>query len=113
MKVIIAGCRNFHNYKTLLDAISESGFEITEVVCGGATGVDALGEKWAKEHNIPIKYFPADWDKWGKAAGPKRNKQMSEYADALIALWDGMSRGTNNMVFYATKNKLKVFVKRI
>ena len=113
MKVIIAGGRNYNNYETLLEAIQESSFLITEVVCGGATGVDTLGEKWANEHGIPIKYFEANWDKWGKAAGPKRNKQMSLYGEALIAIWDGVSRGTQNMIHYATSNGLKVYIKRV
>jgi hypothetical protein len=56
--------------------------------------------------------FPADWKTHGKAAGPIRNRQMAKNAEALIALWDGNSRGTKNMIETATKLGLKVYVKR-
>lgn len=64
----------------------------------GQGGADLLGKKWAILNGVPIKNFPADWDKYGKAAGPIRNAQMAEYADYLIAFWDGKSRGTKNMI---------------
>jgi hypothetical protein len=74
---------------------------ITEVVSGGATGVDELGEAWAKAQGIPITQFlvsKADWDTYGKSAGPRRNRVMAAYGDALLAIWDGASRGTANMI---------------
>lgn len=74
-------------------AVDASGFRITEVVSGVAHGVDKLGERWAQAHKIPVKQFPAQWNKYGNAAGPIRNREMAEYADALIAVWDGQSRG--------------------
>lgn len=110
MKTIIAGMRDFHDYNSLLIAVARSGRVITEVVSGCAKGVDALGEKWGHDHCVPVKKFPADWDKHGKAAGPIRNRQMAEYADALIAIWDGKSRGTKNMIETATKLRLAVYV---
>lgn len=113
MKVIIAGKRDYVNYQTLCDAVQESGFEITEIVSGGATGVDALGERYAKENSIPLKRFPAEWNKHGKSAGPRRNKQMAEYGEALIALWNGNSAGTKNMIDNAKMKNLKIYVKEI
>jgi len=71
---------------------------MTDVVSVGAAGVDSLGERWARENGIPVKRSPADWKAHGRAAGPIRNRQMVEYADALIALWDGTSRGAANMI---------------
>jgi len=113
MKVIIAGGRDFGKKVVLIDAFrhfqKEYG-EITEVVCGMAPGADTLGMLWADFMDIPVKKFPADWDKNGKAAGPIRNKQMAEYADALIAFWDGKSKGTKNMIELATKQKLRVVI---
>ena len=73
-------------------------FTITEVISGGAKGADKMGEEWAKQHNIPIKKFPADWKKYGKAAGPIRNTQMAKYGEALIAIWDGKSVGTEDIL---------------
>lgn len=98
MKVIIAGSRSGFVARNVFEAIEESKFVITEIVSGTARGVDRDGEYYGKCNNIPIKRFPADWDQYGKAAGYIRNKQMAEYADALIAVWDGESRGTKNMI---------------
>ena len=125
MKTIIAGCRWIENYDIVCEAVDASGFEITEVVSGAATGVDTLGENWAGAHDIPIKCFPAQWknlkmqgavirrNKYGKynaAAGFVRNKQMAEYADALVAIWDEKSKGTKNMIELAGEAGIKVFV---
>lgn len=98
MKVVIAGSRSIQKQEDVDYAMSFCPFEITEVVSGGATGVDTLGENWAKANNIPVKVFPAQWDLHGKAAGFIRNEQMAKYADALIAIWDGKSRGTEHMI---------------
>ena len=113
MRVIIAGGRDYHNYGTLLDAIVECNFNIQTVVSGGAKGVDALGEKYAVDADVKLVVYPADWEKNGRAAGPIRNRKMAENADALIAIWDGKSRGTKNMIETATKLGLLVYVKRI
>ena len=112
MKVIIAGSRGIIDYNIVKEAIEESGFQITEIVSGNARGVDKLGEKYAKENNIKIKQFIPDWSQ-GKSAGFVRNKVMGDYSHALIALWDGESRGTKHMIDYAKKIGLKVFVKII
>jgi len=113
MKTIIAGGRTITDYEIVLSAIHQSQFDITEVVSGMAAGVDTLGIQYAKNHNIPVKEFPADWKKHGRAAGPIRNGQMAEYADALIAIWDGESTGTKNMINQAEKNKLKIYIHRV
>lgn len=110
MKVIIAGSRGIDNLMILHDAIRRSTFEITEVVSGTARGVDQMGEAWANMNNVPIARFPADWNKWGKPAGYIRNKEMADYADALLAIWDGESRGTKHMIDIARDKQLKVYV---
>ena len=101
MKTIVAGSRDFTDYELLKRQVNyyraHKGI-ITEIVSGGARGADMLGEQYAIEFNLPLKIFPADWDKHGRAAGPIRNRQMADYADALIAVWDGQSRGTKNMI---------------
>lgn len=98
MKVIIAGTRDVNDYKLVVDTITRSGYNITEVVSGCATGVDRLGEQWARANDIPVKEMPANWTLYGKSAGPRRNKDMAEYADAAVIIWDGKSAGTRNMI---------------
>lgn len=115
MKVIIAGCRHITDLFPVLEAIQRAPFgsEITEVVCGGAIGVDGLGAAWAQDRGIPVKWFRAHWNIHGKAAGPMRNREMAEYADGLIAVWDSKSRGTKNMIHEAKKRGLRVFVHHV
>ena len=113
MKVIIAGSRFYDDYSYVTKVIKDSGFNITEVVSGGATGVDRLGERYAQENKFMLKLFPADWAKHGKAAGPIRNQKMAEYAEALIAIRINNSRGTTDMINRATKMGLKVHVEEI
>lgn len=109
MKVIIAGSRTIQDYRIVKTAIERSGFKITEVVSGTARGVDVLGERWAMDHNLPIKQFPADWDGNGRGAGYIRNMEMADYADALIAVWNGRSKGTQHMIATARKKDMEVF----
>ena len=98
MKVIIAGGRDFDNPQMIEDTMSKLDVLVTEIVCGEARGADTLGADWANRHGIPVAYFPAHWDEYGKAAGNIRNKQMAEYADYLVAFWDMQSHGTKNMI---------------
>jgi hypothetical protein len=97
MKTIIAGSRTIWDYGLIDQAVFESGFDITEVVSGYAQGVDAVGEAWSLVNNIGNDHgyatpFRANWDRYGLAAGHRRNKEMGDYAKALIAVWDGKSR---------------------
>jgi len=111
MKTIIAGSRDISDPTLLEDVIIKSGINISEVVCGGARGVDNLGREWANNGNVvPVKLFNAQWNTFGKSAGYKRNIQMAEYADALIAIWDGESRGTKHMIDTAKAYGLYVHV---
>lgn len=110
MKVIIAGTRDFNDYHAVKSTVARTCWEINEVVSGGASGADALGEEYERHNSIPLKIFKADWNQHGKAAGPIRNKEMATYADALIAFWDGVSKGTMNMIQEARNAGLKVYV---
>jgi hypothetical protein len=111
-KVIIAGSRTIDDFRTIEIAIDASGFadKIIEVVSGHARGVDMLGELWAKENGKEVTTFPAYWKQYGKSAGFIRNREMAEYADALIAIWDGKSKGTKHMVDRAEKEGLSIYV---
>jgi len=113
LRVIIAGGRDIHDYNLVKEAIAECQFPIATVVSGGAKGVDAMGEQYAEEMNLKLNIYPADWETHGRAAGPIRNRKMAENADALIAIWDGKSRGTKNMIETAQKKGLLVYVKEV
>jgi YspA, cpYpsA-related SLOG family len=99
MKLIIAGGRDFQDYALLCKTMEQ--FNPDLVLCGGATGADALGDRWAKENGIPVDYYPADWAKHGKAAGPIRNTEMASNATHLLAFHDRRSRGTAHMIAIA------------
>lgn len=112
MKTIIAGSRSITNPIYVRRAAIDAGWPITEVVCGRARGVDTLGEQWAKRAGVPVVPFIAEWDRYGKSAGIMRNVAMANYADALIAIWDGKSTGTKHMIDIARRKGLKIFVYR-
>lgn len=103
MKVVIAGSRSITEFDYVDLAIKLSQYEITEVVSGTARGVDQLGEEWAEKNGVPVAKFPADWNNHGKIAGHIRNRKMALYADAVICVWDGQSKGTENMIKEARK----------
>jgi hypothetical protein len=110
MRVIIAGSRSVVSFPIVESACLRSGFAITEVVSGGASGVDTLGERFARERGIPVRRFPADWSRFGRSAGPRRNREMAEYGEALVLVWDGQSRGSASMLAYARERRLPCFV---
>lgn len=117
MKLIIAGSRGITDYETVRQAVIESGYwkkygNSIEVVCGMARGVDLLGMEFARRNHLEVHEFPADWKGLGKVAGHIRNAQMGDFADGLLAIWDGDSRGTKHMIDYATKKGLEVYVYR-
>lgn len=100
MKTIIAGSRSIVEYSMVRAAIRASGFSqrITEVVSGAAIGVDKSGKIWARMNSIQCRQFPANWVHLDKGDGAIRNNEMAEYADILIAVWDGVSHGTAHMI---------------
>lgn len=104
MKMIVAGSRSYEEMDrvfTYLDRAHEQT-PFTEIVSGLARGPDMYGKWWAESRGIPVKEFPADWDNLGRKAGPLRNIQMGDYADALIAFLKKDSKGTKHMIQYMT-----------
>ena len=100
MKLAVVGSRNFNNYKIMKDFIF-SKFDLSEidtVVSGGARGADTLAEKFAHENNLLLIVKEAEWDKYGRSAGPRRNKLIVEEADVVVAFPTPSSRGTWNTV---------------
>lgn len=112
LRVIIAGGRDFKDYDLLKFTCDHilKGQENVQIVSGKASGADTLGEIYAKEKSFSIAEFPADWDKYGKSAGYRRNSDMATYGNVLIAFWDGKSRGTKHMIDLAKSNFLTVRV---
>jgi hypothetical protein len=132
MKVIIAGSRKLplrHNKIWLVaDAVQKSGwaFQISEVFCGGARGIDLAGRQWAEDYGIPVRMFNADWEdldapiclvkkrdgggkEYNALAGHTRNQEMADKADALILVWDGKSTGSSDMLKRAKAKGLKIY----
>lgn len=109
MRLIIAGGRDY-TFKPAdvlyLDEL-HAQYRIEEVISGGATGADACGEQWALTNRINLVRMPAEWAKHGRKAGPLRNRQMAEYADAVVIFPGG--RGTASMVREAKKADLEIF----
>ena len=105
-RIIIAGCRDYNNYTEAKKYIDECISDIKKdntiiILSGGSNGADKIGERYAKENDFQIELFLADWKRFGKSAGPKRNKLMAEATDYVICFWDGKSRGTKSMIEYA------------
>ena len=100
LSVAVVGSRGFGDYaylKKSLDAeVSRLGVRSVRIVSGGARGADSLAEQYAREKGFLLKVFPADWDRYGKAAGYIRNKDIIRNCDLCVAFWDGQSRGTAN-----------------
>jgi len=113
MKLIVAGSRDFNDYDMLTIAVRNfitAHPDIDTIVSGTARGADQLGERYAKDNNLSIDYCPADWNKYGKSAGYRRNEYMAQHADACICFWDGQSRGTTHMINLAKEYKLATLV---
>lgn len=113
LRVIIAGSRKFDNYKLLERKVKffTSKKEPTFIL-GGAKGADSLGLAYAIEHKYPYEMFLPDWNKYGKRAGYLRNVEMGKHADALIAFWDGYSKGTKHMIDIAKDLGLAIRIVR-
>jgi hypothetical protein len=114
MKLIIAGSRSITDYDTVQPefdrALDDMNWTPDLIVSGGAPGIDTLGERYGKENEIYIQIFPAKWDEYGKAAGPQRNAQMVEYADKLLAIWDGKSPGTKDIIQKAHTSDMPIWL---
>lgn len=130
MKIIIAGSRSITDYNLLKQVMVKSNAfaKVTEIVSGGAKGVDALGERWAKEHKVKLTVMKARWNDldvpgavifvrpgkeegwYNSKAGIQRNEEMGRYADAAVILWDGVSTGTAHMLNFMKKLGKKVYV---
>lgn len=115
MKLIVAGSRTFDDYQLLENEIDKfvGDQTIDCIVSGCARGADRLGEDYAKFNQIKIAYFPANWDKYGRAAGCIRNEEMAKFGTHCIVFVVNDSRGSTNMIKLAQKYNLVTKVIRI
>ena len=118
IKVVIAGCRDYDNYEEARRYIDFCLSRIRKtndiiIISGCASGTDALGERYALENGFQVEKYPADWQKYGISAGPRRNLQMAKACDFAICFWDGKSRGTRSMIEYAKQCGKPVKIKMI
>ena len=120
LRILVCGGRHFADYdllkETINGVIAESGWEDIEIVSGHCVGADRLGELYAEKHNASIKIFPAEWGKYGKRAGPMRNKQMIDYISGfehkiVIAFVSANTKGTRNTITLAKKANIRVIEK--
>ncbi len=107
-RIVIAGCRDYNNYQEAKKHIDYYLKNIRKendiiIVSGCASGADAIGERYAEENRFKVEKYPAEWEKYGRSAGPRRNKQMAEVGDCVICFWNGKSKGTKSMIEYAKK----------
>ena len=120
MRIIVAGGRKFDDYTLLCNKLDEflkdKNKSNIEIVSGRAIGTDRLGERYAEDHSLNCVKFEAQWFKKGRAAGIIRNGEMANYASedeeggVLFAFWNGVSKGTKNMIDQATKKGLEIHI---
>lgn len=117
-RIVVAGCRNYEDYEEARAYIEMCIKTIRNkyvlvFLSGGCSGADMLGERYANENGFQIERYPADWQKYGKTAGPKRNLQMAKDCDYVICFWDGKIRGTASMIAYAKEFRKPIRIKKI
>ena len=112
MKLIVSGSRTIWDKAAVeycLDKV-QAELIITEIITGGALGVDSVADSIAKERNIDRTIMFANWGKYNNSAGPRRNKRLANYGEVLLAVWDGKSEGTRDMIVKAEKDRIPTYV---
>ena len=115
INVLICGSRGFSDYKLFERTLVQHLPPHTYLMSGGATGADSMAEHFAEQYHIPMRVFPAQWDKYKvdgrrNPAGMIRNKEMLVHAGMVIAFWDGQSKGTKDMMRISKAKGLEVIV---
>lgn len=117
-RIVIGGCRTFTDYDVFKEYLDGFFLNLRQnhqivILSGHCRGVDAMAEKYAKENGFSLEIHPAEWEKYGRAAGPKRNEKMVLLADCVIAFWDGKSRGTKSLISFAEDRQKPMQIKNI
>ena len=114
--ILVAGSRNFINAERLAQILAENVGADDTIVEGGAKGVDTMARDWAEARDINVVEIKADWAKFGRAAGPKRNDAMTtfvaERGGKAVFVWDGESKGTKQCIQSAMKRGIDCRVYR-
>jgi hypothetical protein len=114
MRTVIAGSRSITDPRELNEAVARAavnhGIVPTTVLSGNAFGVDKMGEAWAAANDVPVETYPANWSRYGNRAGHLRNATMAHQCEAVIAVWDGKSKGTMDMIQLAVGLGKRVFI---
>ena len=128
VRVIVAGSRTYSDADRIFSCLDKAFEEIKSkmqepceftIVSGGCRGVDMVGEQYAKTHGLGLARFPAQWDKYGRGAGPIRNEEMLEFASEkdkvpyLIAFWDYKSSGPRGIIALARNKRIPVRIEKI
>ena len=108
MKVAVVGSRLLN----VPDLQKYLPHQLTEIVSGGAAGVDRCAREYAQQNQIPLTEFLPQYDRYRRAAPIKRNEQLVAYADCVIAFWDGQSKGSLSSIQYALRahKELHVYI---
>lgn len=88
----VVGSRFFSDYDLLCSVLDD--IPISSIISGGASGADSLAAQYAASNSLPLTVFQADWSRFGRSAGPRRNRLIVDSSSHLVAFWDGRSRGT-------------------
>ena len=117
LKIAVGGCRYFEDYNVLQsyldDLLSKTPDENIVVISGHCRGADMLAERYADQRGYGKRIINADWRRYGRAAGVRRNAEMVNEADVIVAFWDDKSRGTASLIKFTEKSGKPLFVKRI
>lgn len=106
MIAAVIGSRTFEDYNIMKAILKDKG--LTGIISGGAKGADRFAERYAQEIGLPIEIIKPEWEKYGRAAGVMRNKEIVNKADIIFAFWDGKSKGTKSSIDFAEKIRKKV-----
>lgn len=117
-KIVIGGCRAFTNYRLFCEYVDLCLARLARhgticIISGHCSGTDKMGERYAAERGYEVEIYPADWERFGRSAGPIRNREMVDAADCVIAFWDGVSPGTASLIDYAKSQNKPLRVKKI
>jgi len=108
MRVGIVGYRNFNDYEKFKTFLLQIDLKITTIISGGCSGTDTLAEKYANESNIPIIIHYPEWNKYGKSAGPIRNKKIVDDSEFIIAFVSSNSKGTFDTIKKAKEKSIPI-----
>jgi len=112
--IAIVGSRSFNDRELAFHVLDKYvGNRGHSIVTGGARGADALAEEWARNRGIPVQVLPAEWEKYGRSAGSRRNTEIVRLCQGMIAFWDGKSPGTRDSIRKAQGQGKKIVVVRI